>query len=707
MRFWNRRTLRQRSFIIALSSFLAAQGSLLGVSSLLFAQNAAATADGVVAVPDETAVPADTPNNNLSPQLPDTVIPGQPADQPGPFPANPLPEGSAGGGSNVVLTPDNRSENRGSTGSSVTVITQEQLQQFKQSSVAEVLRQVVGADVVRSGGPGQSTSVFLRGANSNHTKVILDGIPLNDPSDPSRRFDFSNLQTDNIERIEILRGPQSTLYGSDAIGGVINIITKRGEGPLQSKASGMGGSFGTGQTGFQASGSSNEVYYSIGGSWLHTDGISAADARNGNTESDLYENGTISSRIGANLTENWNVDYVMRWSDAHVGIDQFQSAAPFLPVDQFGRIVRSQNFANRLQLAHVSNDTRVRQKLGFSYNDVKRADNLPSSFERPFFGGQTKQLDYQADWDVTEFNTLTAGAVYYHENAQVEASAFDMAEVGTQNMASVYLQDSITLFDQWTTSAGVRWDDHSRAGPANTYRVTTIWNVGETGFAPHGSVGTGFRAPALSENFFGVTNPFGFANGTLRPEKSFGWDAGLRKDFDGGRYWIDGTFFRNDFTDLIIFSFDPGTGGFKLVNVGQSNSQGVELTAGWQASDLWVVSGTYTYDNAYDADADRRLLRRPYNKGTLAVTRLFPDQQAQVSAYLLAVGNRLDSDFGSPGGIGVLNSYVTLNMTASWRPLDPVEFFVRGDNLTDTRYEEVRGFGVPGIAGYGGMNLYW
>jgi outer membrane cobalamin receptor len=120
-----------------------------------------------------------------------------------------------------------------------------------------------------------------------------------------------------------------------------------------------------------------------------------------------------------------------------------------------------------------------------------------------------------------------------------------------------------------------------------------------------------------------------------------------------------------------------------------------------------VTQASYTYDNAFDGDNNRRLLRRPYNKGTLALTRLFPDQKASVSTYLLAVGDRLDSDFGSAGGIGVLHSYVTLNMTGSWRPWDAVEFFARGDNLTGTRYEEVRGFGVPGVAGYGGVNVYW
>ena len=192
-------------------------------------------------------------------QLPETEVQGRLNT----FPAEPLPAGD-------VISPTRTPQPAATTASSVTVITREQIERSGQTNVAEVLRGTLGVDVVRQGGPGGLTSVFLRGANSQHTKVLLDGISLNDPSNASRLFDFSTLTTDNIERIEVLRGPQSMAYGSDAIGGVINIISRRGQGPLSVRAGGLGGSFKTGQTSVNVQAGDDNAYYSVTGSFLST-----------------------------------------------------------------------------------------------------------------------------------------------------------------------------------------------------------------------------------------------------------------------------------------------------------------------------------------------------------------------------------------------------------------------------------------------------
>ncbi|MCP3693016.1 MAG: TonB-dependent receptor, partial [Planctomycetaceae bacterium] len=270
-------------------------------------------------------------------ELPETVVPGRPS----PFPANPLSTGT-------LLTPNRSETDATQVGSSYTVINEAEITRTRQSSVAEVLRGKLGLDVIRSGGSGGATSIFLRGANSQHTKVLMDGIPINDPSHPNRGFDFSSLSADNIDRIEILRGPQSILYGSDALGGVINIITKRGEGPPSIRASGMGGSFGTARTSLSISGGDQASYYSVSGGYSHTDGISAASVLNGNTEPDRHRNGNLSGRFGWNLSENLNVDYVFRYIDRDLEIDSYDFTAGF--TDDLLRANLSQQFMNRIQL---------------------------------------------------------------------------------------------------------------------------------------------------------------------------------------------------------------------------------------------------------------------------------------------------------------------------------------------------------------------
>ena len=608
------------------------------------------------------------------PVLPETVVPGRI----GAFPAEPLP-------GEAVVSPNRNATPAEESGSSFSVITQEQIQQSGQNTVAEVLRGQLGVDVVRQGGPGGLSSVFLRGANSQHTKVLLDGIPLNDPSSASRAFDFSNLTVDNIERIEVLRGPQSMVYGSDAIGGVVNIITKRGEGPLSVRATGMGGSFNTGQTGLNVSGGDERRYYSVSGSFLSTGGISAASARNGNTEHDSYNNGAVSGRLGYNLGDVWNLDYVFRYVDAAAEIDDFDFFSG-LPIDNLIRKNLTRNFANRVQLTNWAVDGLVQQKVGLSLNDYDRRDTDPGLFSPGLFHGQTREVDYQASALLTETNTLSAGANYLAEDA-----FSSLNPQAAQNIKGVWLQDAFQIGPSWFNTAGFRWDDASRAGSAQTYRFTSLYRIDPIDAAIHGSLGTGFRQPALAENLFAFGNP------NLRPERSKGWDIGARQQIWGDAIFFDATYFRNDFRDLIIFDFNT----FSLQNVGRARSSGVELTLNsLLTQQLWMNVG-YTFDDTLNYDTDNLLLRRPRNKALLSFTRTSADSRSAVTLSAIYVGERLDT------GNNILRQYMLLNMSGTYQATDRVQLFARLDNITNTFYEEVRGFGTPGFGAYGGLNVTW
>lgn len=674
--------LRSRWARRFLSTSLAMAAGFVG--STLFAQQPAAyyedesTSEPAVQQvvqqePVEEPAPPPTSADQEAPEIPETFVPGRTS-----FPAEPLP-------SNAAITPTRTPTRIGGTGTALTVISQDEIQRSGQSSVAEVLRARVGVDVVRSGPLGGQTSVFLRGANSQQTKVLLDGMAINDPSNATRGFDFSTLDVVNIERIEILRGPQSLLYGSDAIGGVINIITKRGSGPAQFNATGYGGTFGTGRIGGGVSGGDERTYYSTAGSYLSTDGISAASEANGNTEKDGFKNGTVSGRFGYTPSETVNLDYVFRYTHARAEIDDFDFFSG-LPIDNVIRENLLDSFANRVQMQSLFWEGGVEQIIGFNLVDYRREDTDPGLFVPPRFQGQSRQVDGQWNFLLTDTNTFTAGVQHYVEDA---SSTFN--PLASQENFGIFLQDQWQLLENLYLGAGVRWDDNSRAGKAETYRANGIYTVLETNTDFHGSIGTGFRAPALAENLFAFGNP------NLRPEQSKGWDVGATQRFFEDQFSIDATYFRNDFEDLIVFDFNT----FSLENVGRARASGVELTGDWLVTEATTLYANYTYTDTKDLETGQQLLRRPRDKYSVGFDQYLWARTARLGGRVFFVGDRLDT------GNNVLDQYTIVNVNGSYYFSPQAELFARIDNVFNEKYEEIRGFGVQGIAGYAGLNLLW
>ncbi len=618
------------------------------------------------------ALPAQPPDEE-PPRLPETVVVGDPY-----------------AGQGTVVTPTRSETDTSRVGSSLTVITREQIDRSRFATVGDVLRGTPGLDVVQQGAPGGLTSVFLRGANSQHTKVLLDGIPINDPSNASRSFDFSTLSVDQIERIEILRGPQSSVWGSDALGGVINIVTARGSGPATVRASAQGGSFGTHREAVGVSGGKPLYHYALGGSYLHTDGFSSAARRLGNTERDGFQLGTLGGRTGIQLTADLELEYIFRWQDARAEIDDSPFATGQPPTDDPLRLNLTEAFYQRVQTRWSTLGGIVEHVAGFNLADYDREDT--DDILQGTFQGQARRFDYLANVLLLPDNVLTAGVDYLHEEAS-SVTAFSIVPQRQQNNSGVYLQDQIGLGDRWFTTVGVRWDEHSAAGEARTYRAASIYHIYETGTSVRGSIGTGFRAPALAENLF----PFG--NPNLRPERVKGWDYGIDQWVLRDRLRVGATYYRLDFTDLILFDFAT----FTLENVGRARTSGVEIYGSWDITPLTTLAATYTVTDSLDFDTGQPLLRRPRDKASVSLGRRLLYDRAYVGAQMLIVGKRLDARDGSV----VLDDYIVVNLAGHYDVTRSIRLFWRIDNLFDAQYEEATGFESADLSGYGGVFVTW
>jgi vitamin B12 transporter len=420
-------------------------------------------------------------------------------------------------------------------GSSVTVITADQIAAQQRRTLPDVLNQVPGLNVVQSGGPGTETSVFIWGTNSNHVKVLIDGIDASDPSNPNDSFDFSQMLTGDIARIEVLRGPQSGLYGSDAIGGVISITTKSGSGPPKATASIEGGSFGTFNERLGLSGSSSIFNYSFNVQHLlSTDTpdvpqylLPVGQRVDGN----LYDNQTYSTRIGADLTDTLSINAIARYTYATLLFTSDLSGACGCMADATRSMQIDRQFYNREEAVWHTPDKRFITTLGVNYSNVATfsgepaADMIPNST----FIGQRLTFDLKQEIQVVPGEKLILGGEAKDESANTGT------QVNSQSDRAVYAELESSFFNSLFIASNVRFDDYSSFGGHFTFRVTPAYTIPVTETKLMGSVGTGFKAPTLSELYQNFPAFDFVANPNLKPEESTGFDVGFEQPFLNNR----------------------------------------------------------------------------------------------------------------------------------------------------------------------------
>ena len=579
-------------------------------------------------------------------------------------------------------------------GSSISVITGAELERRQITFVSDGLRYIPGVAVNRTSGFGSSTDVRIRGAEANQTLVLIDGVKVNDPA-LSSQFNFGNLLTSDVERIEVLRGPQSVLYGSDAVGGVVNIITKRGARGPRVTASTEYGSFDTYQSTATVSGGTDLYDFALNGAFLDTDGISAASEDNGNTEKDGNRNKTVQGQFGLRPADNLEIRLNGRYQNAKLDTDAFTTVAVDDPsfsnnIERFGQaqvkldlldknwehIFTGSLFENRLKSgggAFGGSSTRgTRRALGYQTN---------LNLETPDYADAT--------------HTFSLGVSDDREKVRTN-SAFSSVNRSLQT-TSIYGLYQVGLWDRIFLTGGGRHDYNDFFPDSTTYRVTGAFLVPEIGAKLHASGGTAVKNPTVFE-LFGFTPTF-TGNPNLKPERSDGFDVGVEKKFFGDKVVGDVTFFHTKIEDLIV-----GFGNTAFNQEGSSTATGVEVSATAEIIEGLDVTATYTWMKTSDSN-NEQLLRRPRNAASLNVNYGFLEKRrANVNVGVIYNGEQTDVAFGPTRRV-VLDDYVLLNIALSYQVNDYVQIYGRGENLLNQDYEEVFSFGTPGIAGYGGIRI--
>jgi vitamin B12 transporter len=606
----------------------------------------------------------------------------------------------------IVVTANRTAQPIERVGQSITVIDSAEIERRQTQAVADILRTVPGVSITRNGGIGTSTSVFIRGAESDQTVALVDGIKLNDPSSPGGGFNFGNLLIGNIERIEVLRGPSSVLWGSQAIGGVINMITRQPTDDLSVNLRGEYGYRDTGQLVGNVAGKAGPLSASMGAGYFRTDGISAFSEARGGFEKDGYENYGANGNVNLALSDWLSVDARGWYSEGRVNIDGFPP--PSFAFGDVNEESRTREIVGYTGVNAALFDGRFRNRLGYAYTDTRRRSiALDGPATETFAGhGRNERIEYQGIFDIADGWQLTGGLE--RETSRFSSSSFGaVPSIGRARIDSVYAQIVASPFTGLTLTGGVRHDDHNRFGGATTLGASGVYAISQTGTTLRASYAEGFKAPSL----FQLQSDFG--NQLLQPERSKGWDAGVTQDLVDGRLQASATYFRRTSDDLIIFISCPlprtgicaGRPSGTYDNVSKARAEGVEIGLMMQPVDALRLQANYTYTDATNrspgnANFGRQLVRRPQH----SVTALIDYRWAfglETGVTLTHVG----ANFDNANNSRKVEGYVLADLRASLPLTERVEIYGRVENLFDERYETVFRYGSPGRAGYVGVRL--
>jgi vitamin B12 transporter len=612
----------------------------------------------------------------------------------------------------VIVTANRSAQAADRVGQSVTVLTTKQIEASQTVEIVDLLVRTPGVSLSRNGGIGASTSLRIRGAEADQTVYVIDGVKLNDPSSTGSGYNPGNLLTGDIARIEILRGAQSTLWGSQAIGGVVNLITAEPTRPFQASLDAEAGSRGTSYLRGGVGGASERLNWRLAASHYQTDGFSTFVR---GTEKDGYENTGLSGRLNIRLTDNVSLDLRSVYSSGRTDIDGFPA-----PLYTFGDTREYATTKDLVAYAGLNFDLfedRLKNRVAYAYTQTDRQNFDPAqavtnlTFDAR---GENKRYEYQGVFDITQGWVATFGA----ENEDSEfrtASPSSFTPNPTPATASVgldgyYLQVQGEVVSGLTLTGGVRRDEHDTFGGKTLGQVAAAWSLNDGATVLRASFGQGFKAPSLYQLYSD------YGNTALQPEEADGWDAGVEQHLFDKRLTVSATYFNRDTTNQIDFVSCTGTETITAAplcflngarrfgyynNTAKTQANGVELAAA-----AWLgaieVQANYTFTDATNESAGsnngKHLARRPEETANLSATYVWPFRLSTTVAVQYA-----GESFDNASNTTRLEPYTLVDLRASYPVNDTVEIYGRVENVGDEKYETTRNYGVAGRGTFVGV----
>ena len=607
----------------------------------------------------------------------------------------------------VVVVANRTEEPLSRVGNSVTVITAADIKASQALVVSDLLAQMPGLSVARNGGVGQTTSVFIRGAESAQTLVLIDGVAINEPVAPSAGFDFGNLLTGDIARIEILRGAQSTLYGSQAIGGVVSITTADAAGPFGGGFTAEGGSRDTGYVAGNLGGKSDALSWRLAVNYLRTDGISAFDKAFGGQELDGSKARGFSGRLRYEFTPAVELDLRGYYTHVRTDFDGFTPAFTFGDTSQYGEMTQYVEYAG-LNFKALGGVLTNRVALQMTDTDRKSFDPTLDPVTETFYGvGRNKRAEYQGTWKPAAGLQAVFGLQRERTTIETDTPAYDFVPAPLNSRATIdstYLQLQDEVVHGLTLTGGVRYDKHDVFGGHTTGQGALAWVLNDGTTILRASIGQGFKAPSLYQLF----SPYG--NLDLRPEEATSWDAGIEQRALGGHFVASATYFNRDSRNEIDFFLCTTPTPLCLIepfgyyaNIARTSAHGVELQATYEPVTDLNLAANYTYTDTEDRSPGattfgKELPRRPKSSGNASLTYVWPGNLS--TAIALRYGG---ASFDDASNSRELAGYTLLDLRVSYPLSTHLEAYGRLENATNKQYETAYQYGSLGRGGFVGV----